>query len=30
LGNPRVAAYLKEHHGEVTDNLLQVINATEK
>jgi hypothetical protein len=25
-----VAAYLKEHHGEVTDNLLQVINATEK
>lgn len=30
LGNPRVAAYLKEHHGEVTDNLLQVINATEQ
>jgi ParB-like chromosome segregation protein Spo0J len=30
LGNPRVAAYLKEQHGEVTDNLQQVINATEQ
>lgn len=30
LGNPRVADYLKEHHPEVTDNLLQVINATEQ
>jgi ParB-like chromosome segregation protein Spo0J len=30
LGNPQVAAYLKEHHPEVLDNLLQIINATEQ